>query len=82
VSNTGVTPTASGVSFTSLLLILFIGLRLTEHINWSWWWVLSPLWIPMGFAMLIVAVILAHCLISAWRDRRMKLPPIGSAKWN
>lgn len=27
------------------LLILFIGLKLTGFIDWSWWWVLSPLWV-------------------------------------
>lgn len=32
-------------NFESLLTILFIGLKLTDHINWSWWWVLSPMWI-------------------------------------
>ena len=32
--------------FTSLLAILFIGLKLTHHIAWSWWWVLSPIWLP------------------------------------
>lgn len=36
-----------------LLLVLFIGLKLTGYIDWSWWWVLSPIWIPLS----IVAVI-------------------------
>ena len=39
-----------------MLTVLFIGLKLCNQINWSWWWVLSPLWIPL-------AVILALCLI-------------------
>jgi len=29
-----------------LLTVLFIGLKLAEYIDWSWWWVLSPTWIP------------------------------------
>ena len=33
----------SGVSFLGLLTILFIGLKLTGFVNWSWFWVLSPL---------------------------------------
>ena len=33
----------TGISFTGLLTILFIGLKLTGFIAWSWWWVLSPL---------------------------------------
>lgn len=33
------------LSFTTLLTVLFIGLKLANYINWSWVWVLSPLWI-------------------------------------
>lgn len=43
--------TSSGISFTSLLLIAFIVLKLCNVINWSWWWVLSPAWIPLGVAV-------------------------------
>ena len=35
----------SGVGFTGLLTLTFIVLKLLNVINWSWWWVLSPLWI-------------------------------------
>jgi hypothetical protein len=37
--------------FPKLLAVLFIGLKLTNYINWSWLWVLSPLWIA---AILII----------------------------
>jgi hypothetical protein len=36
---------SSGISFTGLLTIVFIVLKLTSVIDWSWWWVVSPLWI-------------------------------------
>lgn len=36
----------SGVGFFGLLTIVFITLKLTSYIDWSWWWVLGPLWIP------------------------------------
>ena len=49
----------SGLS-TTLLTVLFIGLKLTNHIDWSWWWVLSPLWI--GFAVGVVIVIIGLIL--------------------
>jgi len=39
--------------FLSLLTILFIGLKLTGFINWSWWWVLCPIWIPLILVILI-----------------------------
>lgn len=39
--------------FLSMLTVLFIGLKLTGHIDWSWWWVLSPVWIPVILIILI-----------------------------
>jgi len=47
----------SGVGFSGLLAILFIGLRLTGYIDWSWWWVLSPIWITVVVVLAILAVI-------------------------
>lgn len=40
----------------TLLLLLFIALKLTGVITWSWWWVLSPFWIPLVLALAIMAV--------------------------
>ena len=48
---------SSGIGFTGLLTVLFIGLKLTGHITWSWWWVLSPLWISVLIAVLLIAFI-------------------------
>lgn len=36
--------TSSGISFFGLLGVTFVVLKLTEVIDWSWWWVLAPLW--------------------------------------
>lgn len=36
---------SSGIGFSGLLTVLFIGLKLTGFINWPWIWVLSPIWI-------------------------------------
>lgn len=46
-----------GVSFAGLLTILFIGLKLTGNIAWSWLWVLSPLWIGLVIALVIFLLI-------------------------
>ena len=43
--------------FTSLLTVLFVGLKLTGYINWSWWWVLSPIWITILIAIIILVII-------------------------
>lgn len=42
-----------GISFIGLLTILFIALKLTNYINWSWWWVLSPMWISLSLLLLV-----------------------------
>ena len=46
---------SSGVSIFGLLGLLFIGLKLTGHIGWSWWLVLLPFY---GFLILIIVVAL------------------------
>lgn len=49
--------TNTGVGFNGVLLILFITLKLTKVITWSWWWVLSPAWIPICFIILIFTIV-------------------------
>jgi hypothetical protein len=52
---------SGGIGFVGLLTILFIGLKLTHYIDWSWWWVLAPIWITGGLLVVIVvwALVLA-----------------------
>jgi hypothetical protein len=45
-----------GPNFLGLLTIVFITLKLTGYINWSWWWVLAPMW--GGFALALAIIIL------------------------
>jgi len=54
------TSTSGGIGFPGLLTVLFIGLKLTGYISWSWWWVLSPLWISalLAIAFLSIAFII------------------------
>jgi len=49
--------------FIPLLTLLFIGLKLTGHIAWSWWWVLSPLW--LGFTVAFVLLLVIHLTTKA-----------------
>lgn len=56
------TSSSGGIGFTGLLTILFIGLKLTGYIGWSWWWVLSPLWIS---AIIIILIVAAALIIEA-----------------
>jgi hypothetical protein len=47
---------SSGISFVGLLTIVFIVLKLTHYINWSWIWVLSPLWISGVLVLIILGI--------------------------
>lgn len=49
---------SGGIRFIGLLTITFIVLKLTGVINWSWWWVLSPLWIFSIYVFIVVLVAL------------------------
>lgn len=40
------------------LTILFVILKLTNIIEWSWWWILSPLWIPYSILFLVMLLII------------------------
>lgn len=43
--------------FSGMLTILFVGLKLTHYIDWSWWWVLSPLWISFILGVIVFLVV-------------------------
>ena len=47
-----------GIGFCGLLAIVFIVLKLTKVITWSWWWVLAPLWIPVAIFVVLVIIVL------------------------
>jgi len=56
---------SSGIGFSTILFLIFLTLKLGgwgEVATWSWWWVCSPLWIPLGMVGIIV-------LISFWANR-------------
>lgn len=55
-----------GIGFCGLLAIVFITLKLAgigAVASWSWWWVLSPLWIPAAIALLFIILVLAAYVI-------------------
>lgn len=49
---------SSGIGFTGALTITFVVLKLCGLIHWSWWWVLSPLWITVSIIIVVIAVVL------------------------
>jgi len=47
----------SSVGLSGLVFIVFLVLKLVGQIDWSWWWITSPLWIPVIGAILIGIII-------------------------
>ncbi|MDO4465563.1 MAG: hypothetical protein Q4C49_00935 [Bacillota bacterium] len=54
---------SGGTGLCTLLTVAFVVLKLCHVIDWSWWWVLAPTWIPLGIALVfvILGVIIALC---------------------
>lgn len=50
--------TSSGIGLGTTVFIIFLILKLTHVIDWSWWWVTAPLWISAGITLLIFAFVL------------------------
>ena len=49
-----------GIGIVGMLTIIFLVLKLTGVITWSWWWVFAPLWIS---ALLVVGILLIILLV-------------------
>lgn len=50
--------TAKGSTNTAVIVAMaFVILKLCHVINWSWWWVLSPVWIPAGIAIILLVLL-------------------------
>lgn len=47
-----------GMSFGGVLALIFVVLKLCKVITWSWWWVLSPIWISWGLALVLILFLL------------------------
>lgn len=54
---------SGGIGFVGLLTIVFITLKLLGKISWSWWWVLSPIWIATGVVLALIVASLLVCVI-------------------
>jgi len=48
---------SDGLGLGTILFLIFLVLKLTNYIDWSWWWVFSPLWIPLVLIGLILLII-------------------------
>ncbi len=55
-NNNSTTTNTGGIGFFGLLTIVFITLKLTGYIAWSWWWVLAPIWAPLALVLTIAVL--------------------------
>jgi hypothetical protein len=64
--------TSGGIGASGLLGVLFVGLKLTHYIDWSWWWVTLPFWAPIAVVLVLLAVMgitAATMAVVAWVTR-------------
>lgn len=59
-----------GGSLTSMLTVLFVALKLTHQIDWSWWWVTAPAWGGATLALAVLIIAVPFLLLSSARNRR------------
>ena len=55
---------SSGIGLETILFIIFLILKLTGNITWSWWWVTAPLWIPCVILIAIAISIIAIAIFA------------------
>lgn len=60
---------SGGIGFVGVLQITFVVLKLCKVIDWSWWWVLSPIWISTALTILIVLI---GIIVIYVRDKRWR----------
>lgn len=60
---------SSSIGFPGALTLIFIVLKLTHIIDWSWWWVLAPAWISAGLAAVIIGIALLVALVATVSKR-------------
>lgn len=48
---------SGGITLDMVLFVVFLVLKLTHVIDWSWWWVTAPLWIPLAIAIVLLIIL-------------------------
>ena len=78
----GSSQVGTAFNLPAVLFIVFLVLKLTDTIDWSWWWVTSPLWIPVLFVLVIASVVAAVTGINtALEKRRLRKIRIARHRW-
>lgn len=53
---------ATGLSLPVVVFVVFLILKLTNLVTWSWWWITSPLWIVA--ALVVVLAVISFCVLA------------------
>lgn len=74
MSSTTQSQSQTGISFLGALFLIFMTLKLTDFIDWSWWYVTAPLWGGVALCLVILALLLViWCVVKflewAFKDR-------------
>jgi hypothetical protein len=68
--------TSNGIGLSTVLFLIFLTLKLAEIgqvATWSWWWVTSPLWIPLVFVVgILVLVVLGMAITALFKKSQFK----------
>ncbi len=63
---------SGGLGLGAVLTVIFVVLKLCGLINWSWWWVLSPIWISLGLVLVCLLIVFIATLILSWIEKKDK----------
>jgi Transmembrane Fragile-X-F protein len=66
----GSASSSSGIGVLGLLGVAFVVLKLTGHIDWSWWWVTAPFWGGLALVLTLFLVIGIVWLVVYWLENR------------
>jgi hypothetical protein len=66
MSNNEVKVKSSGMGIGTILFLIFMTLKLTGDIDWSWWWVTAPLWIPLVGFLVFAGIAVVIAIIAAY----------------
>lgn len=62
-TNAKVTASRNSIGLGTILFLIFLVLKLTNYITWSWWWVTAPLWMPAAIVIAVMIFIFIVALI-------------------
>jgi hypothetical protein len=55
---------SGSLSLSLVIFVVFLTLKLSGVINWSWWWITSPLWLPFVVVLAIIFIISVFAIVS------------------